>query len=532
MARQRREIWTADCETDPFKKGRIPAPFIWGLYNGEEYWEFTETDEFVNFLYDKNVVVYAHNGGKFDWHFLTQYIVQFEPLTIINGRLAKFKIGECEFRDSFNIIPAPLSAYKKDEFDYGLLEIAERHKPENWAKIKEYLKNDCVYLHEMVSQFIDLYGMHLTQAGSAMNTWSKMSGIKKPQSTAFYYHDMAPYYYGGRVQCFETGEINDQFTVIDINSAYPHAMTFEHPWGMNYSTYDELPDWLTVDQIQRAFIKLKADSLGAFPYRQENGLAFPNDGEPREFTVTGWEYLAAIETGALRNAEIIQVRLYLEHINFKEYVDYFYDIKREAEARGDAAGRLFAKIFLNSLYGKFASNPENYEEYMTIPAGMLQGADADGWKYCKLISDDTAVVCKPLDEERHRYYDIAVSASITGFVRAHLWRTICLCDRVIYCDTDSIAARAVNSAPISKQLGDWSIDAECDYGAVAGKKLYAFRKADGKGWKLASKGVRLEAAEIVAIARGESVTHTPDVPTFSIKRGIEFTPRKITRTEK
>ena len=37
----------ADSETDPFKHGRFPTPFIWGLYNGKHYYEFTNTDDFV-----------------------------------------------------------------------------------------------------------------------------------------------------------------------------------------------------------------------------------------------------------------------------------------------------------------------------------------------------------------------------------------------------------------------------------------------------------------------------------------------------
>ena len=36
MAKDNREIWVADSETDPFELGVIPEPFIWGLYNGSE----------------------------------------------------------------------------------------------------------------------------------------------------------------------------------------------------------------------------------------------------------------------------------------------------------------------------------------------------------------------------------------------------------------------------------------------------------------------------------------------------------------
>ena len=36
----RRIVAVADSETDPFKHGRFPTPFIWGLYDGTHYYEF------------------------------------------------------------------------------------------------------------------------------------------------------------------------------------------------------------------------------------------------------------------------------------------------------------------------------------------------------------------------------------------------------------------------------------------------------------------------------------------------------------
>lgn len=552
-----RPIWAVDAETDPFRKGRIPEPFIWGIETDKAEWipkdipgcitmpndvetnylEFTDTEAMVMFLAEQNVICYAHNGGKFDWHFITKYIEDFEPLTIIAGRLAKFVIGYCEFRDSYNIIPAPLSAYQKDVIDYAIFEKGEREKPENWAKITSYLKSDCAYLREMVTQFIDEYGMALTQASAAMKVWAKMTGTTKPQSTDAYYADLSKFYYGGRVECFCTGIIEEAFSVVDIRSAYPFAMLSKHPWGMAYSLYDNLPGEFSDDEISRCFLSLRASSMGAFPIREKSGLAFPNDGEIREFHVTGWEYLAARDTGTLKNCEVFECRAYYDTIDFVEYVEYFYDLKNTADVNMKAsvgqeqsywaAQRLFAKLFLNSLYGKFASNPENYEEFMTVPADMIDGSIADGWNYCKLLCEETAVVNKPLEEEKRRYYDVAVAASITGFVRAYLWRNICATNgTIIYCDTDSIAAADISAINCSDGLGNWELEAECDFAAVAGKKLYAFRKLNG-AWKTASKGVRLEPGDIIAIAKGDVVVYEPEAPTFSVKGGIKFTARSI-----
>jgi hypothetical protein len=549
----KRPIYAADSETDPFKRGRVPKPFIWGVVNtatigtdDENYEEFTDTAAFIEYMSEIECICFIHNGGKFDYHFITQYIGDWEPLTIINGRLAKFRVGLCEFRDSFNIIPAPLAAFQKDEIDYAIFEESEREKPENWAKITAYLKSDCVYLGMMVRQFIEDYGLHLTQATAAMKNWEKIANIKKPKTSQSYYEEMQAFYYGGRVQCFERGIIEKPFKVIDIKSAYPFAMVHLHPWGQAFGFSDTIEGW-SDERISRSFIELRADSRGAFPMRTKEGLQFPADGQERLYTITGWEYLAARDTFTLGEHEIKSVRYYYDTISFTEYVEHFFEIKNEAdrwiaklpESHPEyytwVATRMFAKIFLNALYGKFASNPENYAEFMTIPAEKLAGAKfSDDWDFCKLLSQTTAVVTRPLPDEKHRFYDVAVSASITGFVRAYLWRAIQNCTGVLYCDTDSIACEDTGSLALGKNLGDWDLEAECNFGAIAGKKLYAFRRTPGtynpkkeKAFKVASKGVRLPAEDIIEIAAGREKIYIPDVPTFSIRRDPIFTPRTI-----
>ena len=533
----KREIIAADSETDPFKAGRIPAPFVWGAYNGAEYWEFSTTAEFVAFIRERDCIVYAHNGGKFDWHFLLHELTPWQPLMVINGRLAKFTIGKAEFRDSFNIMPMPLSAYKKDEIDYALFEPDVRHL--HMEEISEYLRSDCIYLHEMLTAFIEEFGLHLTQAGASVKAWERITGEKSPVTSAAFYAELAPHYYGGRVQCFAAGEVKFDFKIIDINSAYPYAMMHEHPAGDTIQTHASLP--ATDDEVSRTFITLRADATGAFPLRaNDNSLIFPADDVSHVFHVTGWEYLAARDTGTLRNHEVLSVKSLGEKIEFSEYLNHFYAMKTTAKRQGDKARYEFAKRFLNSLYGKMGANPENYEEFTVIEPRYIDAAEAeDGYGFvCEM--GNLALVSKPLAEERQRYYNVAIAASVTGFVRAYLWRAIAECrkagGRVLYCDTDCLWTTQTGGLTLHPEdLGAWDVEAECDYGAIAGKKLYAARttKRDEDGefvWKTASKGVRLEREQIVEIAKGKQITFSPENPTFSLKRGIQFTPRTIRKS--
>lgn len=528
-----RPIWSADCETDPFKRGRIPKPFLWGVYDGVAYHEFTDTKDFIKFVEKEKVILYAHNGGKFDWHFILDYLEPFTPINIINGRIAKFKIGECEFRDSYNILPIPLAQYNKEKIDYSIFEESEREKPENMKLISDYLKMDCVYLWQLVDAFIRDYGLNLTLAGSALKKWQVIENVKAPKTSRDFYEYLTPYYYGGRVECFVKGFIDHEFKVVDVNSAYPNAMMYEHPYGEHFESLDKLPD----KNIESCFIRLKCISKGALPFRGENGLSFPNDDKIREYCITGWEYLAAVELNLISKIKIVEVIKFIEKITFKNYVNYFFKMKKEAKEAGDKAREIFSKLMLNSLYGKFCANPSDYREYMIIDPEFIDACEMDeGFEFDGELGK-WALMSKELELQKQRYYNIAVGASITGFQRSLLLRALKKVKEPLYCDTDSIACVETADLVLSKELGDWSLEAECSEGAIAGKKLYAFKlkepvikKGEKVTHKIASKGVRLTAKEIYKIADGEEIIAETEFPTFSFKKGPVFIDRKIRLT--
>lgn len=521
-----RQIAVADCETDPFKIGRVPAPFIWGFYDGFIYQEFSETKEFIEFVKKQEIIIYAHNGGKFDWHFIKEYIEPEQKIMVINGRLASFKIENCEFRDSYNLLPVPLAAYQKTKIDYNIFEKENRNKPENKREISAYLRDDCVFLFNLVSTFINDYGLNLTLASSAMKFWRKNFYTGKSfNSTKFFFEQMKPYYYGGRVECFQKGIINKNFSVYDINSAYPFAMKHMHPWGSEIKILDKLPKY-----YEQCFIKLACISNGAFPFREKTGLSFPSDNEKRIYTITGWELKTATELNLLKEVDILKVIKFCDMISFNDYVDYFYKMKAE-QKNGDKAKYLISKLFLNSLYGKFAANPMKYKDYWTIPANEIANyQDNTNFVFTSMLGKETAIVEQPLPEEEQRFYNVATAASVTGFVRAYLLKYLKTAGNPLYCDTDSIAHFGDESVfPVGEELGEWEKEGDFVKAAIGGKKLYAFVQKCGKS-KIASKGVKLSEKDIFSVAMGENVVYNSEAPTFSIKDGVKFVTRNVKLT--
>lgn len=522
-------LYTLDCETDPFEYGTIPVPFVWGLYAVEtgEYEQFETVPEVIERLRGLDAIVFAHNGGKFDFHYLSDGIEPDKPLLVIAGRLVRCQIGKAELRDSFSILPFALAKYQKTEIEYWKLH--RLYRAEYRDEIERYLKSDCVNLAELVSAFINEYGLHITQATAAMKIWQKMAKRSAPSSGPMFYDTFRPFYYGGRVQCFRSGDIKIKATCLDINSAYPYAMMQKHPIGLTYVHLQGPPrpgaDWSTM------FFTVRAVARGCFPYMGTNRmLYFPADTIEREYTVTGHELIAAIETETVDTFSVVSHYSFGEVIDFKDYINHFWSKRQQAKKDGDTAQDLFCKIFMNGLYGKFAANPRNY--YETTLADI---ADLEKIVAAELNFDyfgKWLLVQSEMPHERHRFYNIATAASITGFVRAMLWRALCKSETPLYCDTDSITAAGFRGLPLGDGLGEWKLEAELDRVVICGKKLYAFHKRNEKNpakeWKVASKGARLKPHELIKIAAGTDVIYHSEAPTYSVHRkGPVFIDRKM-----
>lgn len=531
MAKQRK-FGTLDCETDPFKRGRIPAPFIWGFYDGEKFTYSESLDEIIELIVSRDIIVYAHNGGKFDFHYMFDHLEAYSEVMIINGRIAKFKIGEAEFRDSYLIIPTALKAFKKDDFDYSLLESKVRYKQSNWQSIVKYLESDCRNLYEYVAAFVGQYGMNLTVAGTAMKQWQVIADCQAPRSDKLYYDTLKPFYYGGRVQAFQTGVIDVNFNVFDINSAYPRAMLDKHPIGLGYKVVSHDVDYF--DNYGACFFEVTGISRGALPFRDDKkALTFPNDDVTRTYFVTGWELLAARETNTFSGI-VGKSYIFSEFTDFKSYIEYFYNERQAAKAMGDKAGDIFNKLLMNGLYGKFGSDPSDYNEYVIVPQDDISSISPSGYNLAGELGV-WLLASKSLNDDDMRFYNVATSASITGFVRAYLFKSIMACgvENVLYCDTDSIATTSVEKLTLSDNLGDWKNEGQFDKAGISGKKLYIFRGVLQNGkreYKIASKGARLTNSQLWQIANGGEVTYKPENPSYSVHNGINFVNRRISAT--
>lgn len=514
-----KRIATLDIETDPFLYGRIPLPFACGFFDGETYrqtWGDNCIAEMVEILYNykEPLEIFAHNGGKFDYYYFA-YVLH-DPIRFVKNRLISAALAHHTVRDSYAIIPAPLRDYKKDDTNYAHFEREQRehYKP----SISKYLRHDCEYLYDLVSAFVEKFGNKLTIASTALQELQRFTNLQ--HHTADFDTQFRPYYYGGRVECFEKGIIKDRLKVYDINSSYPNAMrNFEHPKaGLMHLT--KLP----TDKVY--FANIVADSQGALPVRTKLGLFFPHvkDGE---FFACSHEIESGVRNRKLKIKKVLSCVAFAESQNFADFVDHFYVQKIAADQAGNKIDRLFYKLLLNNAYGKFAQNPDTFLDFTInpsqnvlpdnpwIPAGHF--GEAELWK-------------RKAQSKYCNFWDVSIGASITSAARAYLFDALQKATRPVYCDTDSIICESLDCSHDPLKLGAWKLEAEMDCIAIAGKKMYAcFQR--GKCVKAASKGIPTDPEFIRKIAASNS-PHEMRIPAPSYRIGREpsFITRKITRT--
>lgn len=581
MAKKKsKKIAVCDAETDMFIHGRIPEPFAWEFYDGEtrvKFWAKNCTRDFLQFLedLDDEYIIYAHNGGKFDFMYFLRSGVITNPIMVISGRLTKAYLGKHELRDSFSILPLTLERLGgKKSIDYEKMEAPVRNKHKK--EILEYLDADCDALYDKVIKFRERFGDALTIGSAAIKELTRCH--KDMVSRRGPAHDGAlgereyssdygfrRFYFGGRVEAFETGEVvarpDHTFKIFDVNSMYSKAMRdYDHPTTSHYIKANKSiitkfdPSTGEIDGVDGLyFMRFTGRNQGAIPKRLENGnLSF--NVEYGEFFACSHEIKIACKYGRVQIHEISELLIPMTFGRFNTFVDKFSAEKIKAKLSGDVAGEIFAKLILNSAYGKFATNPHKFKEWYSFNRKLDDRQAFTDWYDNSIVLDDdyTAIRVPEIQLDTgdvelwsvgtepswSQFLDVAVAASITSASRSILLEALINADRPIYCDTDSLICDQINGVEISSTvLGAWKHEGTTDRVWIAGKKNYACRLIDkfdenGEGAvKIATKGSRISFDEMKRVALGEVVLWENPAPNFKLNGSTKFISRKIRKTD-
>jgi hypothetical protein len=325
------------------------------------------------------------------------------------------------------------------------------------------------------------------------------------------------YFYGARVERYKTGVFDGEWRVYDVNSMYPYVMSaYYHPVGHVTNVGREITP-------NTYFLTVSGRNRTAFPTRTKTGVAF--DLPEGVFTVSIHEYNAAVELGLFDLDDIIETIDFESSRCFCDYIAHYYAARKLAKDSGDRIHDIFYKYLLNNSYGKFAVNPENFQEYrLTDDQTDLRWY---GYSLAEVIPQWSLILWSKESDER-KYVNIATGASITGAARSVLLRGLYHADSPVYCDTDSIICKGLGSDSQidNSQLGAWKLEKTGDSLAIAGRKMYALFSG-GQPVKWASKGVRITPDAIRRAALGETITYTRDSPTFKLNGDVQFLTRNV-----
>lgn len=454
-------------------------------------------DEFMEWCSTENKIVYFHNL-KFDGEFIISWLFkhsfkyseepldntfstvvssvgQFYVIEVIFAKKHK-KYKKVIFYDSLKKLPFSVEKIAEDfnlpfqklEIDYNLKR-SENHKITEDEK--EYILNDVRIVGMALKIQFEQGLTKITNGADALSNFKKTISekafkINYPVMDLQTDKDIRQAYRGGFTYVnpkFQNKDIKKGI-VFDVNSLYPSVMyncllPFGKPIFFEGSYREDELYPLYIQKLKCSF-KLKE---GYIPTIQiKNNLAFiPN------------QYIEESLDETTLVLSSVDLELFFEHYDvcnieyvngwkfkgvkgaFNTYIDKWGKIKME----NVGAVRQLAKLMLNSLYGKFGTNPDITAKIPYFEDNIVK------WK---------------LGQKKFRepiYIPMAVF--ITSWARDKTIRTAQKCyDRFIYADTDSLhlvgheIPKAIENIVDDKKLGYWKLENYFTRGRFIRQKTY------------------------------------------------------------
>lgn len=502
----------------------------------------------ISLASNRNVDIYFHNL-KFDGTFIIDYILRNNLLeqikegeqlrencfsTLISDANVWYSIKICtkvhkNRKVVVNIIDSlkklPFSAkvigdkwldgnVTKGEIDYEALRpIGYEPNDVEW----DYINRDCKIICKALKILQSEGNSKLTAASDALYQFRQSVGPKVereifPNLSVEVSDYMRPAYKGGYVyvkpafkeKILENGE------VYDVNSMYPYVMySYPMPYDKpiefegRYVTNKRFPLYI---QTLICKFKIKENHLPTFNIRN---ATFYETSEYLEeslgyMTIT----LSSVDLELLFDHYDVHVLkwvggyMFKSHVGFFcEYIDKWMDIKKNETG----AKRELAKLMLNSLYGKYGSNPHKKN---SVPK----------WDYEKNQVRYSDIV---KSESTHSVY-LPVAIFITAWARNHIIREAQKhYDDFIYCDTDSIhlltSGKPVDFYIHDTELGAFKLEHSFSRALYKRPKRYMYEIAgrwvvkcaglpaasrSGKGPEIFEKGYELDKLRARKVAGG------------------------------
>lgn len=440
-----------------------------GLYDGERtlYYEFDNIDSWIDCIESyQGYRIYFHNGGRYDFLFLIEKLLDRYKLEFVNAQSSFIAIKITELNidivDSYKLLPAGLEklidfyniVYKKIPIDFSK-KLTTKNK-----RLKEHLRNDCMALYDVLSEVIAQYGeLKYTIASQALHIFTKKF-FKGTIYQVTNNHDLyfrGNYYRGGRTEVYKGYGKNLNY--YDINSLYPYVMMKPMPVLYPIETKKYINNKIGFYKIR---LLTNTDYIiSPLNIKIKDGLYHVNGNKGDIFYLCSPELEYLYETG--NKFEVISgIYFDKKETIFNRFIDHFYEIKMSTENESE---RYFAKLMLNSLYGKFGQKLNGEQ----IVHGYQNGA--------KVYDAENDLFL--IDVERKiKFKGVHIAAYITSLARLELLKRMREAgeEHIWYADTDSIVTDKKLRTGVN--IGDLKIVSQINEAVFISPKTYSFIDED------------------------------------------------------
>lgn len=279
--------------------------------------------------------------------------------------------------------------------------------------------------------------------------------------------DLRNAYHGGFIWAKQLGEYGEAYSY-DVNSLYPSIMRDSPlPYGEPLAYEGEyIPDRHYPLHVDLVTVRADLNSQGV-PFLPSVAAVWGASNETHITSTGGFKtmWLDSVTFDAMRtqyDTYVFEtVRGYKFRSSqgfFQSYIDDWYGKKFHA----DKGVRKVAKLMLNSLAGKFGTNPT---QSRLVP---------------QLVQDSVQWIPQKSDDNSPFSY-LPVALFVTAHARARMVREIGNhYDSFLYCDTDSmILSEPATDLPLSDRLGEWKNDRTYRKLRILGMRKYAGILDDG-----------------------------------------------------
>ena len=169
---------------------------------------------------------------------------------------------------------------------------------------------------------------------------------------------------------------------------------------------------------------------------------------------------------------------------YEQFIDKYYKMKNDAKAEKNKVKQQFAKLILNSCYGKLSERPERIKTHREL-------TEQD---YVHLVNDG-------LETDEMSIMSVIQGALVTSMARTSLLEFIRkICPNVkhdfIYCDTDSVHSLTKFDGTNDFELGAMKLEFVADAGKFLAPKTY-FEYSKKDGYEFHTKGVPTKVIDAV-----------------------------------